>query len=813
MSFEVNFTAAARLIYQLGEQLIPNEIVALLELIKNGYDADATKVSVIIDTEFESIHGKGLVEITDTGNGMLPSIIEDAFLQLSTNFKEVEKISPYFRRRVVGSKGVGRLSVQKLGNYLEVITQPRVSRFDDKFLAENRNVTFVNNGYNEAKISIDWAQFKNSIRFDDVQASVQYQNTDVKKLGTTLRIYGIRNPQVWKLTGHDTNRIRNEILRMTNVFNVHKRDKFRVDMDIDGKKFKNVEIDEDLLRDSAHVTVDFKFNNWILDVNINRKESYFNSIIDKEIKKREGKNYELLSINEECISELSSKSYRFDFLSSEFVKDHPRFANIKFEEVDELETDNNEIFYAYPGSFEGSIYAIDRSSSSKGYWTDQISEGALKKYNIKIMKDLYNSWDHAKGVYMFRDQFRILPYGEDEWLGFNDYNQRVNDVIFRGHNISGYITIDGESSESILEQTNRLGLVENEHGKNFFAVVKGVLAEQLCRDDDSFREGFEKNVVNNELLVSENNILVFQRAMSKVTKNEVAQDLENIIDKKILDSNLILDQPTEVLVEIKEKVKEYRKVESTIETQYIQQVYEKELELEEIRDVYPLVGQGMVLETLTHELSRVESNIKSYASSSIKELKKKEADTNYVVDRQNHIIDQTFILKNHLEHFEPTYSKDYKNVEEFDIADFLIRTYSKEGPIKNILDQNSIELSISGYSDILANKGLLITVFDNLFLNSVYWLNLNNDDEKKIIIKVEENGKVRFTDNGPGIHPEIENTLFEPFKSYKVNGRGLGLYICKEILALNEGTIRLSRYRYKKDDRIRSFIMNFKVGD
>ena len=74
-SEKMNLTASARLIMQLGEQLIEDELVALLELIKNAYDADANNVDVVIDKDTVTPYGKGRIEIKDDGNGMIPSIV------------------------------------------------------------------------------------------------------------------------------------------------------------------------------------------------------------------------------------------------------------------------------------------------------------------------------------------------------------------------------------------------------------------------------------------------------------------------------------------------------------------------------------------------------------------------------------------------------------------------------------------------------------------------------------------------------------------------------------------------------------------
>ena len=102
---QIPISIAARLIYHLGEQLISDELVALLELIKNSYDADATKCIVTIDSRAETTHGTGSIKIKDNGNGMLPHTVEHDFLRLATDYKKVNKVSPFYKRRALGEKG------------------------------------------------------------------------------------------------------------------------------------------------------------------------------------------------------------------------------------------------------------------------------------------------------------------------------------------------------------------------------------------------------------------------------------------------------------------------------------------------------------------------------------------------------------------------------------------------------------------------------------------------------------------------------------------------------------------------------------
>lgn len=83
----------ARLLTMLGEQLLKNERIALVELIKNAYDADADRV----DVEFEKF-GKGMVKtpesrivVRDNGCGMTLDTIRTAWMNPATPSKYVDK--------------------------------------------------------------------------------------------------------------------------------------------------------------------------------------------------------------------------------------------------------------------------------------------------------------------------------------------------------------------------------------------------------------------------------------------------------------------------------------------------------------------------------------------------------------------------------------------------------------------------------------------------------------------------------------------------------------------------------------------------
>lgn len=104
------FTVDAELLRELGERLVGQPHIALAELIKNAYDADATKVVVAF--------GHGTISVTDNGHGMSESAFAERWMRIGSTRKRAAAESPTLRRPLTGSKGVGRLAAQLLAREL-----------------------------------------------------------------------------------------------------------------------------------------------------------------------------------------------------------------------------------------------------------------------------------------------------------------------------------------------------------------------------------------------------------------------------------------------------------------------------------------------------------------------------------------------------------------------------------------------------------------------------------------------------------------------------------------------------------------------
>lgn len=154
---------AGRHVLTIGEELIQDQCAALVELVKNSYDADSKNVEIVIEKELD---GKVIICITDHGHGMSSVDIVEKWLVPSTANKKNHRKSP--KGRVMqGRKGIGRYAASILGNefFMSSVTSDGVASY----------------------ISIDWSDFEKAQYLDQVRIRVKTERTN-NESGTTIRI-------------------------------------------------------------------------------------------------------------------------------------------------------------------------------------------------------------------------------------------------------------------------------------------------------------------------------------------------------------------------------------------------------------------------------------------------------------------------------------------------------------------------------------------------------------------------------------------------------------------------------------------------
>jgi len=174
----------ARIIRTIGEELISSDIVAIIELVKNSYDADAKKVSITFHGELYKKDGskdpnpylfpkgKGEIVIEDDGSGMSLDTIKKGWMEPATIIKKVKSKSGK-GRRFLGEKGVGRFASARLSQQLEMVTRSK----DD----------------NEVYTVFNWSEFSDDKKYlDEIDCFWEERKASViKKHGTVLTLRNV----------------------------------------------------------------------------------------------------------------------------------------------------------------------------------------------------------------------------------------------------------------------------------------------------------------------------------------------------------------------------------------------------------------------------------------------------------------------------------------------------------------------------------------------------------------------------------------------------------------------------------------------
>ena len=123
---EIFFDSDGKLFKHIGRNQIDSETIALIEIVKNGYDADATEVLIFFDNVNRH---NGEIIVTDNGHGMTHNQFEEFWMCPGTAHKEKEHTSPIYGRTMLGRKGMGRFGTDKIGSKVVVKSKTKVEQF------------------------------------------------------------------------------------------------------------------------------------------------------------------------------------------------------------------------------------------------------------------------------------------------------------------------------------------------------------------------------------------------------------------------------------------------------------------------------------------------------------------------------------------------------------------------------------------------------------------------------------------------------------------------------------------------------------
>ena len=179
---ELTFSVDSALLSELGEKLVESPHIALVELVKNAYDADAT--SVIVKIRFTASGGPD-IQVIDNGSGMSFQDVENYWMRIATTHQRDNNLSSRYGRPLTGSKGIGRFACRRLGTELYLDTTAK-----------------VNNTFEQTTVSFPWLKFVPGGEITEIGCEGKKKTPEQSNTGTTLMITGGLEDQ-WDRRGYN----------------------------------------------------------------------------------------------------------------------------------------------------------------------------------------------------------------------------------------------------------------------------------------------------------------------------------------------------------------------------------------------------------------------------------------------------------------------------------------------------------------------------------------------------------------------------------------------------------------------------------
>lgn len=484
MEKEISIKVNARHVGQLGRELVTDYVTALTELVKNSYDADGEGVEVAFTN---MLSGEGKIIIADTGCGFSSDDIETKWAVIGTSSKVKNPYSKKYKRRCVGRKGIGRYSVERLAEYCTLYS----------FTKDNRPVKYYMN-WNKYE-GIDFNELKQ--RVEILENSPDFESAKYIKRAVEYLLVSER------IDIDSKNIIREKILKNNKLYfsifyskeTLGNIQQFLYPI---YEKYNGI---EERVEDIKNVVEELEGE---------EKELYYNKL--RTLYKKIGKNKEqyytgtfliLDSLRDNWKKEDIEKVIKeFRLLVSPFEEKNNFYIYITAPEYDlyEVKLENNILRQRY-AKVEAKIktQSIDNGERKTVFcarYADR--EGTIKDFSEELKKvyicgdlqitiyyflrDASLKFDGLKaseakavldtfcGVKIYRDGFRVRPYGEEgnDWLLLDKIKISDPHGYRVGNNqVIGVVNINSDANPLLIDSTNREAIIENEA----FAQLKQVV--------------------------------------------------------------------------------------------------------------------------------------------------------------------------------------------------------------------------------------------------------------------------------------------------------------------------------------------------
>lgn len=799
-----HFDINPHVIRQLGKELVSDSITALLELIKNSYDADASYVKVTIDIDAslsDKAEGRGHIIVEDDGIGMDENVISKSWLVISYSNKRPDekgnKKKSEKGRTPLGDKGLGRLSTQKLADICEIYSKKE--------------------GLDPVHVTFDWREFDRAEALSKVQ--VEFDNVDFdpeRKHGSKLILSNIVDADSWQ--GEQLERFKALLSQLISPYGNDESYPFKVYLYINGESV-NLKGEYDKIRDLSISNTTFTYHNTeiVLSTSIdmrkligNQYEKYLKYILPDN-----GKRF-LDYLFQQKKSSNFRREGRWLLYNQRFRLDDIKSASL-FEGV-----------AADPGDFEGKIFEYSFNANSNESWTDLYAN--FREYKAFVQNQV--------GIKIYRNGFAIRPYGitDKDWLSLG--TTQTSGASFYGlrpGNVIGYIAIDEGVNRNIKDKTDREGLIDNEYSRNFVSICKEIVArvnegfEVLRRAYNEYlssvtqenskvstlTEAFDviqsTGSTSNEIVVEYNNVVSSISSVKKRVEKVLTTSKESLFNEKDPALILAMQDTQEILSKAEEVLKQAQIVlEKSQGLEGALAVIRPKIEaLQEQLDTFAeLASLGLISEMVSHDLGGITSRLLGKNRELEKILATNEDISREVLYSVVSLIRSTATsIRAQIKHLDSSMKYQREKNDVFSVAEVIrndeLDFYQMKFRRQNITPHVEV---INDFT-VQMNRGKFTQIFDNLINNSLYWL--VGISSPSITITIDKPW-IYVEDNGAGIDPTVENTLFEPFVTRKPRnvGRGLGLFIIRQLLDSYGCEIMLDESR-NSNGRLYKFALMF----
>jgi len=694
---------------------VSGPIAAIVELVKNAHDAD----SELSEIQIKAVNHQApnTIEISDRGTGMTFDTIVNSWMEPATDNKTKRTMSDS-GRKLLGSKGIGRFAASRLGELMTLSTSAPS--------ADQSHVEVTT-------LRVDWKKFDGERYLDQVPIQVRRSKRELGyPTGTCLRIRELRDE--WVAT---------EILELYRELR---------------RLISPIQKDTDKTKKDVKNPLPFSI---YFDISTLGTKYLPHSIYDAA---KSGP----LKILPTPI--LDSADYE---VVGSFDKEGKFVGTMKFnalgkpysEPIEEWFPLEDEKGLSPCGEIDIRLLIFDREGISI---ESLIARAGLDGYGKRAARQIL---DDMAGVGIYRDNFRIRPYGDkdQDWLGLS--RRRVDNPSMRlsPNQIAGFISIADENSSDLIERSSREGLETNGSYKRLQQLITNLLGSQVEPMRRKVREGTGKGIrkPRHESIIEAAEFTWKEKILSEIPAS------------KRNDSRVIIENAQEELKKIiTEQINHERFLEARVTLgNIIAEV------LHELRN--PLKSISGLLRHLTFDWKKITTE-----ASSETETETKQKYANRIIENSK----QTKRMEKLLSQLDPLATKRSGPMSNQEIYQAIVSAVEVLH-FKALEHGIAIEVDAKPGHMYLGYGDEVQTALLNLIDNSIFWLIKSEAATPRVRVTSYTQSNlivIRVEDNGPGIKDSYKESIFEPGFTTKVSdGQGLGLAISKESLARIGGTLEL----------------------